>query len=66
MKVQNALMNIEEKQLGYVRMVCYTDGGQAEERTLDTFTTKELIDVLQKDCSAYYFIGEYFYIVYKV
>ena len=66
MTVQNALSNIPDKMLGYIRMVCYTEGGEATERTLDTFNNKELLDVVQKPCSAYYYIGEYYYIVYKV
>ena len=66
MTVQNALSNIHDKMLGYIRMVCYTDGGEATERTLDTYSNKELLDVVQKQCSAYYYIGEYYYIVYKM
>ena len=66
MTVQNALSNIPEKMLGYIRMVCYTDGGEATERKLDTYSNKELLDVVQKQCSAYYCIGEYYYIVYKM
>ena len=66
MTVQNALSNIPEKMLGYIRMVCYADGGEATERTLDTYSNKELLDVVQKQCSAYYYIGEYYYIVYKM
>ena len=66
MTVQNALSNIPDKMLGYIRMVCYTDGGEATERTLDTYSNKELFDVVQKQCSAYCYIGEYYYIVYKM
>ena len=66
MTVQNALSNIPDKMLGYIRMVCYTDGGEATERTLDTYSNKELFDGVQKQCSAYYYIGEYYYIVYKM
>ena len=66
MNVQNALNNIPEKPLGYIRMVCYNAGGEATERTLDTYSNKELFDVVQKQCSAYYYIGEYYYIVYKM
>ena len=66
MTVQNALNNIPEKPLGYIRMVCYNDGGEATVRTLDSFSNKEILDVVQKQCSAYYYIGEYYYIVYKM
>ena len=66
MTVQNALSSIPDKMLGYIRMVSYTDGGEATERTLDTFSNKELLDVVQKQCSAYYYIGKYYYIVYKM
>ena len=66
MTVQNALSSIPDKMLGYIRMVCYTEGGEATERTLDTFSNKELLDVVQKQCRAYYYIGEYYYIVYKM
>lgn len=46
-------------------MVQFSDAAEASERTLDTYTNRELLDVLQKDCAAYYYIGEYYYIVYK-
>lgn len=65
MTVQNALNNFEETPLGYVRMVKYVEAGDASEKTLDQYTTRELLDCLQKQCSAYYVIGEYKYIVYK-
>lgn len=65
MTVQNALNNFEETQLGYIRMIKYIEAGEATERTLDTYTSRELLDCLQKQCSAYYTIGEYKYIVYK-
>ena len=38
-------------------------GGEATERTLDTFSNRELIDIQQKDAPAYYNIGEYSYII---
>lgn len=65
LKVYDALNNLAERTLGYTRMVSYVDGGPAEERTLDTYSTKEILNVTQKDCSAYYTIGEYAYIIYK-
>lgn len=63
MKVSECLNNIQEKPLGYIRVVQFDMGGEATERTLDTFSNKELVDVQQKDASAYYNIGEYSYIV---
>lgn len=65
MKVYDALNNLAERTLGYIRMVNYTDGGTAEERVLNTYSSKEILEVTQKDCSAYYTIGEYAYIIYK-
>ena len=65
MTVNTALNNIEERQLGYVRMIAYAEGGDAEERTLDTYSTRELLDCWSRECSAYYIIGEYAYILYK-
>lgn len=63
MKVSECLNNINEKSLGYIRMVQFSMGGEATERTLDTFSNKELVDVQQKEAVAYYDIGEYSYIV---
>lgn len=63
MKVSECLNNISEKELGYIRIIQFTMGGEATERTLDTFTNKELVDIQQKDAPAYYNIGEYSYIV---
>lgn len=63
MKVSECLSNTKEKSLGYIRIVQFTMGGTATERTLETFTNKELIDVQQKDAPAYYDIGEYTYIL---
>lgn len=65
MNVQNCLNNIPETNLGYIRMIVYIEGGQGSERTLDTYTSRELIDILNKQASAYYQIGEYWYIIYK-
>lgn len=65
MNVQNCLNNIPETNLGYIRMIVYSEGGQGSERTFDTYTNRELIDILNKQASAYYQIGEYWYIVYK-
>lgn len=64
MKVSECFNIIPEVNLGYVRMIEYVSGGEAKERTLDSFTTRELYDVQSKDVSAYYSIGEYWYIVY--
>lgn len=65
MKVQNALANMNDVILGYIRMIPYVEGGEAEEKGLETFTNKELVDVLQKDCVAYYRIGSYYYVIYR-
>ncbi len=63
MKVLECLNNIQEKPLGYIRVVQFSMGGEATERTLDTYSNKELVDLQQKDAPAYYTIGEYSYIV---
>lgn len=57
------LNNIQEKPLGYIRVIQFDMGGEATERTLDTFSNKELVEVQQKDAPAYYNIGEYSYII---
>ena len=62
MKVSECLGNIPEKQLGYIRIVM---GGEAHERTLDTYNNKELLEAQQKDAHCYYNIGEYWHIVYS-
>lgn len=63
MKVAECLNNIPEKPLGYIRLIQFAMGGEAKERTLDTFTNRELVDIQQKDAPAYYSIGEYWYII---
>lgn len=63
MKVSECLNNIDEKSLGYIRVVQFDMGGEATERMLDSFTNKELMDLQQKDAPAYYNIGEYSYII---
>ena len=65
MKVSECLSNIPEKQLGYIRMIDIVQGGEANERTLDTYNNKELLDAQQKDAHCYYSIGEYWHIVYS-
>jgi hypothetical protein len=65
MKVQECLNSIPETNLGYIRMVAFVSGGEAVERTLDTYTNRELIDVQTKGAAAYYRIGEYWYVVYN-
>lgn len=65
MKVQECLNSIPETNLGYIRMVAFISGGDAIERTLDTYTNRELIDTQTKDAAAYYKIGEYWYVVYN-
>lgn len=65
MKVSECLNNIPERQLGYIRMIDIVQGGEASERTLDSYSNKELIDAQQKDAHCYYSIGEYWHIVYS-
>lgn len=65
MKVSECLSNIPEKQLGYIRMIDIVQGGEATERTLDTYNNKELLEAQQKDAHCYYNIGEYWHIVYS-
>ena len=65
MKVSECLSNIPEKQLGYIRMIDIVQGGEATERTLDTYNNKELLEAQQKDAHCYYSIGEYWHIVYS-
>lgn len=62
-KVSDAFNNIPESPMGYIRLVQFAMGGDATERTLDTLTTRELMDLQQKDVAAYYRIGEYWYVV---
>lgn len=63
MKVSECLSNIQEKPLGYIRIIQFEMGGEAMERMLDTLSNKELMDIQQKDVPAYYNIGEYSYII---
>lgn len=63
MKVSECLNNIQEKPLGYIHVIQFEMGGEATDRTLDTFSNKELVDVQHKDSPAYYNIGEHSYII---
>lgn len=63
MKVSECLANIQEKPLGYIRVVQFEMGGEATERTMDSFTNTELVEIQKKDAPAYYNIGEYSYII---
>ncbi len=65
MKVSECLKNIPEKPLGYIRMVDCVMGGEAHERTLDSYSNVELTDCQSKDAHCYYNIGEYWTIVYS-
>lgn len=65
MKVSECLNNIPERPLGYIRMIDIVQGGEASERTLDSYSNRELIDAQQKDAHCYYSIGEYWHIVYS-
>lgn len=66
MSVKDAIESFDGFNLGYVIMISYLQaGGEAKERTLDTFTTDELISCMECSCLAYYKIGSYAYIVYK-
>ena len=66
MTVKDAIENFDGFNVGYVRMISYLQaGGEAKERTLDTFTTDELMSYMGCSCLAYYKIGSYAYIVYK-
>ena len=65
MKVSECLSNIPERPLGYIRMIDIVQGGEATERTLDTYNNKELLEAQQKDAHCYYSIGEYWHIVYS-
>lgn len=65
MKVFECLSNIPEKPLGYIRMIDIIQGGEANERTLDTYNNKELLDAQQKDAHCYYSIGEYWHIIFS-
>lgn len=66
MTVQDAIKSFTERGIGYVRMISYeVAGGEAKERTLDTFSNVELIDCLDNSAIAYYTIGSYGYIIYK-
>ena len=59
---------IYEDVVFFFALCCHTEmaGSERAERTLDTYSNKELFDVVQKQCNAYYYIGEYYYIVYKM
>ena len=65
MKVSECLGKIPEKQLGYIRMIDCVMGGEAHERTLDTYSNKELLSAQTRDAHCFYNIGEYWTIVYS-
>lgn len=63
MKVSECLNNIPETPMGYIRLIQFAQGGEAQERMMDSMTNRELVDIQQKDALAYYRIGEYWYII---
>lgn len=63
MKVSECLNNIPETPMGYIRLIQFAQGGEAQERMMDSMTNRELVDIQQKDAPAYYRIGEYWYII---
>ena len=63
MKVSECLNNIPETSMGYIRLIQFAQGGEAQERMMDSMTNRELVDIQQKDAPAYYRIGEYWYII---
>lgn len=63
MKVSECLNNIPETPMGYIRLIQFAQGGEAQERMMDSMTNRELVDIQQKDAHAYYRIGEYWYII---
>lgn len=66
MTVAEALSSFSTRDIGYIRMISYlVAGGEASERTLNTFTNTELVSCLDNSAIAYYTIGEYAYVVYK-
>lgn len=64
MKVYDCLSNIDAP-LGYVHIISYTPGGVGIDKTLDGFSSKELVELLQKESAIYYQIGSYWYVIYQ-
>lgn len=62
-KVSDALNNMTETPIQMIKLVQFVPGGEATERFLNSMTSRELVDIQKKDMSAYYSIGEYWYIV---
>lgn len=62
-KAGDGIFNMGNKNLGYIRVIEFTVGGNGVERTLDTFTAEELINLTKKDIVARFNIGEYAYLV---
>ena len=63
--VEQALSSINETLFGYIKIIIVSDSGEAVEKGFETFTNKQMFDIFQKKCLAYYSIGSYFYIVVK-
>lgn len=49
MKVSECLNNIPETPMGYIRLIQFAQGGEAQERMMDSMTNRELMDIQQKD-----------------
>lgn len=63
--VENALSQIPEKNLGYIQLTVIGDNNKAEMKTIAGITNTELMEYMKKQCLAYYYIGEYYYIIVK-
>ena len=63
--VEKALENIEETLFGYIKIIMVSDSGEAVEKGFETFTNKQMFNMFEKKCLAYYSIGSYYYIIVK-
>ena len=64
MTVENLFINVfDTSNLGYIRLVQIVENNQGIERTCETFSASEMVNLMRKEVKAYYQIGEYWYVI---
>lgn len=65
MKVKDCLGNIDSVPINEIHIILYVSGGKADEWLLANCTSRELLDMLEKECSAYYQSAGVWYLIVR-
>lgn len=63
--VMDAVKNLNNISINYIRLVIVGSDSIAQERMLDSLTNTEMFAFFEKQCLAYYTIGSYSYVIVK-